>query len=46
LDGTMAFMFETRHLYRPTKFAFDTPALQKNYYECWQGLQKHFNGKP
>lgn len=46
LDGTMAFMFETRHLYRPTKFAFDTPALQKNYYECWQGLQKNFNGKP
>ncbi len=46
LDGTMAFMFETRHIYRPTKFAFETPALQKNYYECWQGLQKHFNGKP
>ena len=46
IDGTMAFMFETRHLYRPTKFAFETPALQKNYYECWQGLRKNFNGKP
>ena len=45
LDGSMAFMFETRHLYRPTKFALETPALQKDYFECWQGLQKHFNGR-
>ena len=45
LDGTMAFMFETRLLYRPTRFALETPALQKDYFECWQGLQKHFNGK-
>ena len=45
LDGTMAFMFETRYLYRPTKFALETPALQSDYFECWQGLKKHFNGK-
>ena len=44
LANTMAFMFETRHLFRPTQFALETPALQKDYFECWQGLKKHFNG--
>jgi homogentisate 1,2-dioxygenase len=39
---TLAFMFETRYLIRPTKFAMETPSLQKNYYECWQGLKKNF----
>lgn len=40
--ATLAFMFETRHLLRPTKFAMETEALQKDYYECWQGLKKNF----
>ena len=44
VDGSMAFMFETRNLFRPTQFALETPALQKDYFECWQGLKKHFNG--
>ncbi|AOJ09028.1 homogentisate 1,2-dioxygenase [Burkholderia mayonis] len=39
---TMAFMFETRTLIRPTRFALDTAQLQANYFECWQGLEKHF----
>ena len=43
-ENTLAFMFETRHLLRPTEFAMETEALQKNYYECWQGLKKNFNG--
>lgn len=43
LSGTMAFMFETRHLLRPTKFAMKTSALQKDYFECWQGLKKNFS---
>lgn len=43
-ENTLAFMFETRHLLRPTEFAMQTEALQKNYYECWQGLKKNFNG--
>ncbi len=42
LDGTLAFMFETRFVARPTKFAMDTAALQHEYYTCWQGLQKNF----
>ncbi|MFX1684544.1 homogentisate 1,2-dioxygenase [Paraburkholderia sp. A1BS-2L] len=40
---TMAFMFETRTLIRPTRFALETAQLQAHYYECWQGLKKHFN---
>ena len=42
LAGTMAFMFESRYIIRPTKFAMETEALQKNYYEVWQGLSKNF----
>jgi homogentisate 1,2-dioxygenase len=39
---TLAFMFETRFVLRPTKFAMETQALQTDYFECWQGLKKHF----
>jgi homogentisate 1,2-dioxygenase len=39
---TMAFMFETRAVIRPTKQALESPQLQNDYYECWQGLRKHF----
>jgi len=40
---TMAFMFETRLAICPTRQALESPHLQANYYECWQGLRKHFN---
>ena len=39
---TLAFMFESRHLIRPTGFALETPALQRDYWRCWNGLTKHF----
>lgn len=42
VDDTMAFMFETRTILRPTRFAMESPQRQKNYAECWQGLPKHF----
>lgn len=42
LADTLAFMFESRYIIRPTKYAMESPALQKNYYECWQGLKKNF----
>jgi homogentisate 1,2-dioxygenase len=45
LDDTMAFMFETRFICRPTKFAMDTSELQHEYFRCWHGLNKHFNPK-
>jgi homogentisate 1,2-dioxygenase len=44
LDDTLAFMFETRFVCRPTKYALETADLQHDYYECWQGLKKHFKG--
>jgi homogentisate 1,2-dioxygenase len=43
IQGSMAFMFETRCVIRPTKFALDSPQLQADYFRCWQGLRKHFN---
>ena len=46
VKDTMAFMFETRYILRPTRHAIEAPELQQNYFQCWQGLQKHFNGKP
>ena len=39
---TMAFMFETRAVIRPTMQALESPQLQRDYYRCWQGLRKHF----
>jgi homogentisate 1,2-dioxygenase len=42
LSGTMAFMFESRYIIRPTKFAMETAQLQHEYYEVWQGLKKNF----
>ena len=43
LDKTLAFMFESRWLIRPTQAALNSPQLQSDYRECWQGLKKHFN---
>jgi len=40
---TMAFMFEARCVIHPTKQALDAPQRQRDYQDCWQGLQKHFN---
>jgi homogentisate 1,2-dioxygenase len=42
LDGTMAFMFETQLVVRPTLFAMETRILQHEYFECWQGLKNNF----
>jgi homogentisate 1,2-dioxygenase len=42
ITDTMAFMFETRTLIRPTRFALESPLLQGDYGEVWSGLRKHF----
>jgi homogentisate 1,2-dioxygenase len=42
-SDSMAFMFETRCVIRPTRYAMQSPQLQSNYFECWQGLPKHFD---
>ena len=43
---TMAFMFETRGVIRPTQQALELPQLQRDYFECWQGLRKRFAAGP
>lgn len=44
IADTMAFMFESRLVWRPTAYALETPQLQKDYLSCWKGLKKHFRG--
>jgi len=43
IADTMAFMFETRYPLRPTAYVLECPQLQRDYFECWQGLAKHFD---
>ncbi|KRB88925.1 homogentisate 1,2-dioxygenase [Noviherbaspirillum sp. Root189] len=43
VDHTMAFMFETPAVIKPTQFALETSQLQNEYYQCWQNLKKNFN---
>ena len=43
ITDTMAFMFETPGVIRPTRYAAESANLQPDYYTCWQGLKKHFN---
>jgi homogentisate 1,2-dioxygenase len=42
VSDTMAFMFETRAVIRPTKFALESAQLQHEYFRCWEGLAKNF----
>ncbi|MPS25489.1 MAG: homogentisate 1,2-dioxygenase [Alcaligenaceae bacterium] len=39
LEDTMAFMFESRHVYRPTVQALAAPNLQPDYDEVWDGFR-------
>ena len=38
LDNTLAFMFESRWCFRPTAFALEGGAFDRNYADCWAGL--------
>ncbi len=40
LDDTLAFMFESRWVLRPTAWAMATPLLQTDYDACWAGFPK------
>ena len=42
ITDTMAFMFETRAVIRPTRQALDAAHRQRDYQACWTGLKKHF----
>jgi homogentisate 1,2-dioxygenase len=43
IENTMAFMFESRAVWRPTRHALEAAELQDDYFRCWQGLKKHFD---
>ncbi|WP_207482011.1 homogentisate 1,2-dioxygenase [Arenibaculum pallidiluteum] len=43
MEGTLAFMFETRFPQRMTRYAAEGGLLQEDYASCWQGLRKHFD---
>src|SRR5688500_6654409 len=40
LDNALAFMWESRYVFRPTKFALSAPQLQKDYDQAWDGFKK------
>ncbi|MGZ3197729.1 MAG: homogentisate 1,2-dioxygenase [Croceibacterium sp.] len=40
LADTLAFMFESRWVIRPTEAALKQPGLQTDYDDCWQGFEK------
>ncbi len=44
IDNTLAFMFETSRVIRPTVFAMNSAQLQRDYDACWAGLRKNFQG--
>jgi homogentisate 1,2-dioxygenase len=44
LEDTMAFMFESRFAMRLTRYAIESSELQRDYFEGWQGLERHFIG--
>jgi len=43
IDNTMAFMFETSQVLRPSRHALDCPQLQNDYDSCWATLPSTFN---
>ncbi|RDV37490.1 homogentisate 1,2-dioxygenase [Bradymonadaceae bacterium TMQ3] len=44
LEGTMAFMLETRLPQHLTDYAAGLKTMQKDYIDCWKGLKKRFDG--
>jgi homogentisate 1,2-dioxygenase len=43
IENTLAFMFESRYVFKPTEAALKSKQLQKDYYQCWQNLNKNFS---
>jgi len=46
LDNTMSFMFETRFPQHLTQFAAQEAPLQDTYQDCWNDIEKKFDGTP
>jgi homogentisate 1,2-dioxygenase len=41
IADTLAFMWESRYVWRPTRFAMSTPELQKDYDKVWDGFRRN-----
>src|SRR5258706_3159588 len=39
IDNSLAFMWESRYVFRPTRAAMKAPQLQKKYDEAWSGFK-------
>ena len=42
LRDTLAFMWESRYVFRPTRFAMQAKERQKDYDRCWDGFRKQY----
>ena len=42
IEQTMAFMFETGKVLRPSRHALECPQLQSDYDACWNGIARTF----
>lgn len=40
--NTLAFMFESRQVWKLSSFAYNAPFRQKEYLNCWKNLETHF----
>lgn len=45
IADTMAFMFESRIVIKPTQSAMQSPLRQRDYPNCWSGIPKRFVGQ-
>lgn len=42
IKDTLSFMFESRYGFSVAQWAYEHPARQKDYVDCWQGLSRNF----
>jgi homogentisate 1,2-dioxygenase len=41
IEDTLAFMWESRYVWRPTRFALSAPELQQDYDKVWDGFRRN-----
>jgi homogentisate 1,2-dioxygenase len=44
ISDTMAFMFESCHIFSPTEYAMTSSSRDLDYIQCWQGFKPLFKG--
>lgn len=42
-EHTLAFMFESRYIIQPTRYALKAKQRQENYTACWRAIKKYFS---